>query len=95
MQTVNESPEPPRSDQLRALRREADARRMTFAWPQTSAAADAELARLRGEEESSFAERASEQRAVGRDMAERGGEARVRDEEIVGYGSSAHWAVGQ
>lgn len=95
METVNESSEKPRSEQLRELRREADARGMTFAWPRTSAEADAELARLRGEEESSFAEKAIERRGVGRDMAERGGEARVRDEEIVGYGSSAHWAVGQ
>jgi hypothetical protein len=95
MNTVNESSEKPRSDQLRELRRLADARGETFAYPGTSAEADAELERLRGRAESSFAERAIERRAVGRDMAARGGAARVRDSEIVGYGSSAHWAVGQ
>jgi hypothetical protein len=95
MQTVNESSEKPRPEQLRELRRVADARGETFAYPGTSAEADAELERLRGRAESSFAERAIERRAVGRDMAARGGAARVRDTEIVGYGSSAHWAVGQ
>jgi hypothetical protein len=95
MQTVNDPSEKPRPEQLRELRRVADSRGETFAWPQTSAEADAELERLGGRVESSFAERAIERRAVGRDMAARGGAARVRDSEIVGYGSSAHWAVGQ
>lgn len=95
MQTVNEPSEKPRPEQLRELRRVADSRGETFAWPQTSAEADAELERLGGRAESSFAERAIERRAVGRDMAARGGAARVRDIEIIGYGSSAHWAVGQ
>jgi len=94
MQTANESSEKPRSEQLRELRREADARGVSFAWPQTRAEADAELERLRGCEQSSFAERAIERRAVGRDMAERGGETRVRDSEIEGYGSSARWKAG-
>lgn len=95
MQTVNEPSEKPRPEQLRELRRVADSRGETFTWPQTSAEADAELERLGGRVESSFAERAIERRAVSSAMAARGGEARVRDSEIVGYGSSAHWAVGQ
>lgn len=94
MQTVNES-EKPRPEQVRELRRLADSRGETFAWPQTSVEADAELERLRERAESSFAERAIERRAVDRDMAARGGEARVRDSEIEGYGSSARWVVGQ
>jgi hypothetical protein len=95
MKTVNEPSEKPRSDQLRELRRLADAGGVTFAWPTTSAEADAELERLRGQAKSSFAERAIDRHAVSRAMAERGGAAKVRDSEIVGYGSSAHWAVGQ
>lgn len=95
MQTVHESSEEPRAEQMRELRRLAAARGESFAWPQTCAEAEAELERLRGREASSFAERAIERRAVGREMAARGGAARVRDSEIVGYGSSAHWAVGQ
>lgn len=95
MQIVNEPSEKPRPEQLRELRRVADSRGETFAWPQTSAEADAELERLGGRAESSFAERAIERRAIGRDMAARGGAARIRDTEIIGYGSSAHWAVGQ
>jgi hypothetical protein len=95
MQTVNEPSEKPRPEQLRELRRVADGRGETFAWPRTSAEADAELERLAGRPQSGFAERAIERRAVGRDMAARGGAARVRDTEIVGYGSSAHWAAGQ
>ncbi len=80
---------------MRELRQLASARGVSFAWPQTSAEADAELERLRGHEPSSFAERAIERRAIGREMAARGGATKVRDSEIVGYGSSAHWAVGQ
>ncbi|MGD9737314.1 MAG: hypothetical protein AB7V58_17155 [Solirubrobacterales bacterium] len=95
MQTVNESPEKPRPEQMRELRQLAVSRGESFAYPATSAEAEAELQRLRGREESSFAEQAIDRRAVGRGMADRGGEARVRDSEIVGYGSSAHWAVGQ
>jgi hypothetical protein len=95
MQTANESSEKPRSDQLHELRSLADARGVTFAWPQTSADADAELRHLRAQQASSFAERAIERRAVAHAMAARGGAAKVRDTEIVGYGSSAHWAVGQ
>jgi len=94
MQTVNES-EKPRPEQVRELRRLADSRGETFAWPQTSVEADAELERLRGRAKSGFAERAIERRAVDNAMAARGGEARVRDSEIEGYGSSARWVVGQ
>ncbi len=95
METVSETSEKPRADQLRDLRRLANACGETFAYPTTSAEAEAELERLRGRAKSSFAERAVDRRAVGRAMAERGGAARVRDSEIVGYGSSAHWVVGQ
>jgi hypothetical protein len=95
MQTVDEPSEKPRPEQLRELRREADARGVSFAWPQTSAEADAELGHLRGQAKSSFAERAIDRRAVGRDMEDRGGAARVRDSEIEGYGSSARWKVGR
>lgn len=95
METTNEPSEKPRSDQLRELRRLAEARGETFAYPATSAEAEAELERLRGRTRSSFAEGAIDRRAVSRGMAARGGAARVRDAEIEGYGSSAHWAVGR
>lgn len=95
MQTADDSSEKPRSDQLRDLRRESDSRGVTFAWPRTSTEADAELARLRGQEEGSFAERAIDRREIDRAMAGRGGDARVRESEIEGYGSSARWKVGR
>ncbi|HET7445381.1 MAG TPA: hypothetical protein VFJ57_12045 [Solirubrobacterales bacterium] len=95
MQAIDEHTEKPRSDQLHDLRLLADACGESFAYPSTSAEAEAELQRLRGRQQSDFAERAIDRRAVDDGMAARGGAARVRDSEIVGYGSSAHWAVGQ
>ncbi len=93
MQTVNEPSEKPHPEQLRELRRAANARGETFAWPQSSAEAEGELERLRSRAKSSFAEQAVERRQVSQDMASRGGAAAVQDSEVVGYGASARWAV--
>lgn len=64
----------------------------SFAYPQTFAAADAEIKRLRGEKRTNAAERRRETRAVRDDMATRRGDASaVRLGELGGFGSSAHW----
>lgn len=89
---MNTSTRPPSKKQLRYLRGLAESRGETFAYPATSAQASAEIERLEGRRRSSSAERRAERLGISREMAARGGAAAVRDSEIVGYGSSAHWA---
>ena len=84
----------PSPKQQRLLRTLADQRGESFAYPQTAAEADAEIERLRGRRPSSRVEQVVERRAVSREMADRGGATAILDSEIVGYGSSARWAVG-
>lgn len=95
MQTISEPIEKPEREQLAELRALANQRGETFAWPQTKEQAAAEIQRLGGRPSSSWADRAVERRAVSRAMADRGGATSVKEDEVVGYGSSAHWAVGQ
>lgn len=86
---------PPSDKQLRYLRNLAAQRGETFTHPATAAAASAEIERLKARRRGSYVERRIEREQVSRDMAARGGAAAVRDSEIVGYGSSAHWKVGE
>jgi hypothetical protein len=95
MQTSTEPNPKPRPEQMRLLRTLADQRGESFAYPQTETEAEAEIERLRGRRPSSRVEQLVERRAVSRDMADRGGATAIQDSEIVGYGSSARWAVGQ
>ena len=84
---------PPTRKQLAYLRSLANRTGTTFTYPRTSARASAEIKRLQGLEQSSQADRIREQRAVQRDLAERPDDAaRVRRDELSGYGSSARWA---
>jgi hypothetical protein len=85
----------PSPEQMRRLRTLADQRGESFAYPYTAAEADAEIDRLQSRRPSSHVEHFIDRRAVSRDMAGRGGATAIRDSEIVGYGSSARWAVGQ
>ena len=63
----------------------------TFAVPTTRREASAEIERLKGRRPTSRSNRRRERREVGRDMAQRSHGAAVREAEITGYGSSAHW----
>jgi hypothetical protein len=87
--SADQNPATPR--QLRYLRNLAMQRGESFAYPQSFAQADSEIERLLGRRRGSYVERRIEQQLVSRDMAGRGGAAAVRDDEIVGYGSSARW----
>jgi hypothetical protein len=85
----------PTPGQLSYLRDLAMKTGQSFAFPQSFAAASAEIERLLGEKRMSAAERRRETRAVRADMAERrGGASAVRDEELDGYGSTAGWRRG-
>lgn len=95
MQSINEPIEKPEREQLAELRALADQRGESFTWPETKEQAAAEIERLGGRPSSSWSVRAVERRAVSRAMARRGGATSVREDEVIGYGSSAHWAIGQ
>lgn len=88
------TPKPPSDKQMRYLRSLAAQRGESFAYPQTAAEASAEIERLKARPRGSYAERRIERRQISRDMAFRGGAAAVRESEVLGYGSSAHWKVG-
>ncbi len=102
MSPTSESPEqrapasgrPPSDKQLRYLKNLAAQRGESFTYPHTVAEASAEIERLLGRKRGSYVERRIEREQVSRDMAERGGDAAVRDTEIEGYGSSARWVGG-
>jgi hypothetical protein len=82
---------PPTPKQLRYLRNLAEQRGESFAYPRTSAAASAEIDRLRRGRPQPVSDRRRERLEVSRAMARRGDASSVRESEIVGYGSSAHW----
>ncbi len=82
---------PPTTKQLRYLRGLAEARGESFTYPHSAAEASAEIERLKARRPESRVERKLDRLATSRAMAERGDSSAVRDEEIVGYGSSAHW----
>jgi hypothetical protein len=88
---ADESGVRPTAKQLRYLRSLALQRGESFTYPATAAQASAEIGRLKGRKRGSYVERRVEREQVSRDMAMRGGDAAVRDSEIVGYGSSARW----
>jgi hypothetical protein len=81
----------PSKKELRFLKSLAMQRGESFAYPQTAAEASAQIDRLKGRRRGSYVERRIEREQVSRDLSERGGDAAVRDSEIVGYGSSARW----
>lgn len=83
---------PPTPKQLDYLRDLAIARGQSFAYPATSAEASVQIKRLLRAKRTSPVERRRESRAVRDDMARfRGDAARVRPEELGGFGSSAAW----
>jgi hypothetical protein len=83
----------PTLKQLAYLKGLADKTGTTFAYPQTSAEASAEIKRLQGLPGSGQGERVRELRGVQRDLAERPGDnTAIRPRDVRGYGSSARWA---
>jgi hypothetical protein len=82
---------PPTPRQISYLRDLALGRGQTFAYPRTFEEADREIKRLRKAKRTSRADRHRESQAISADMAGRGDAARIRDHELGGYGSGAHW----
>jgi hypothetical protein len=86
-------PNRPTPKQLRLLRTLAVERGETFAVPKAKAEASREIARIKARHRSVRSEAARARREVSRDLARAGDAARPRSHEIVGYGTSARWAV--
>ncbi len=82
---------PPTPKQLNALRKLALMRGMTFAWPATRAQASRQIALLAGAAPSPQHERRADRDAVTFAGSPHLPASRVREDEITGYGSSAHW----
>ena len=86
-------PAKPTARQLSYLKALASARGQSFTYPQTSAEASREINRLKGTRPDSHADRRRERHAIA-DAIQAGPAdvaARVRSDEIDGYGSSATW----
>lgn len=82
---------PPTPRQTSYLRDLALGRGQSFSYPKTFEEADREIKRLLKVKRTGSADRRREARAISADMARGGDSARVRDHELGGYGSSAHW----
>ncbi len=79
--------------QLNYLRALAQRTGQTFAYPQTMEDASNEIDRLKGVRKTPTADRRREHRDIQDDLATgRGDAARVRDDELSGYGTTATWA---
>ncbi len=86
---------PPSPKQLRALRNLAGATGQSYTYPQTGSEASKEITRLKKVAPTSRSDRHRELKSVRRAMASgRGDAARVRDDELQGYGSTAAWSQG-
>ncbi len=91
---TNSSPQPqkPTDKQLHYLRHLALSRGQSFTPPTTRFEASEEIERLKSTRPQRRVERQAEVFAYGRGIADRwGGATAVRDDEIEGYGSNAHW----
>ena len=87
---------PPTPRQQRYLRQLAVQRGVSFTPPRTRAEASCLIDELKRREPEPAADRRRELRAVQKDMADgRGDAARVREDELTGYGSSASWKRGR
>ena len=81
----------PTKTQLRQLRRLAERTAQSFAYPATRAEASKELQRLGKAEKATGAERALDRQEIVREDHPMLSAARIYDDEIEGYGSSARW----
>ena len=83
----------PTPKQLAYLRGLAEKTGTTFAYPQTSAQASAEIKRLQRQPRSSAGDARRERRDIQRDLQTRPDDATaVRADHVRGYGSNARWA---
>jgi hypothetical protein len=93
MTNSRQHPDAPTTKQLNYVKALAEATGGSFTYPKTSVEASREIDRLKSRTRTSRADRRRETRQAREDMATRPGDAaHVRDEELGGYGSSAHWA---
>jgi hypothetical protein len=83
--------DPPSKEQLSHLRRLAQRKGQSFAYPTTRQEASREIDRLRRAASSTAAERALDHQEIASDDHPVLSSARVREDEIQGYGSSARW----
>jgi hypothetical protein len=83
--------DPPTKTQLDRLRKLADRKGQSFAYPATRAEASKEIQRLGKAEKSTAAERALDRQEIVREDHPLLSAARIYDDEIEGYGSSARW----
>jgi hypothetical protein len=83
--------DPPTASQLKWLRRLSDLKGQSFANPATRAQASKEIQRLERAEFSTSAERAVDREEIIRQDHPMLSAARVSDDEIEGFGSSARW----
>lgn len=82
----------PTPKQMAYLRTLAQRTGQTFAYPQTAAQAGAEINRLLNVDPSTRIERHLDRREIQTALADRPDDAtRIRDDETIGYGSSATW----
>lgn len=77
--------------QLRYLRNLARQRGESFSYPRSRAQASAEIERLKGRPRSSYVERRVEELQVSSEISALSDSAAVKDDEVIGYGSSARW----
>jgi hypothetical protein len=89
--TGGSSGPPPTSKQQSYIRRLALERGVSFTPPRTVAEASRLIAELKSRPRSDRGEQRRELKAIRDDLAGAGDAARVRDDEVAGYGSSATW----
>lgn len=82
----------PTPKQLRYLKLLAERAGQSFAYPADRAAASRAIKRLQDSGRAPGYERAEDRQAVAAPPEAALGAARVRDDEVEGYGSSARWA---
>lgn len=92
MDTTNSGGSRPTAKQVAYLRTLATRAGQTFSYPRTRAQASAEIQRLKATTPSTRTERSIEHKAIADAIAQGPTDAaRVRPDEITGYGSSATW----
>lgn len=83
----------PSAKQQAYLRSLAQKTGTSFTAPKTRGEASREIERLKALASSPYHERQADRESV--EQAPRGGAARVRENEVEGYGSTATWGVGR
>lgn len=90
---MSPSNKPPTAKQLAYLKALAERTASTFTYPHTSAAASPEINRLRRGTSLTAEERSIARRALDSDRERLSYGTALHDDEIVGWGSTATWAL--